>query len=166
VQILSFLCDKVTEKTQRIYYNYHKRMFEQILMKEEGVTMAKQRFFICRHCGNIIAYVKESGVKVVCCGEPMQELIPGTTDASLEKHVPVITVEGNIVTVTVGSAIHPMTDEHYIEWISLETEQGNQRKELKPGETPTAVFALADGDRPVAAYEHCNLHGLWKKSVE
>jgi len=128
--------------------------------------MAKQRFFICRHCGNIIAYVKESGVKVVCCGEPMQELIPGTTDASLEKHVPVITVEGNIVTVTVGSAIHPMTNEHYIEWISLETEQGNQRKELKPGETPTAVFALADGDRPVAAYEHCNLHGLWKKNVE
>lgn len=127
--------------------------------------MIKQKFLICKHCGNIVAYVKESGVPVVCCGEEMTELIPGTTDASKEKHVPVISVDGNIVTVTVGSVEHPMLPEHYIEWISLQTEQGNQRKELKPGDEPKAVFALADGDTVIAAYEYCNLHSLWKKEV-
>jgi superoxide reductase len=127
--------------------------------------MIKQKFLICKHCGNMVAYVKESGVPIICCGEEMTELIPGTTDASKEKHVPVISVDGNIVTVTVGSIEHPMLPEHYIEWISLQTEQGNQRKELKPGDKPIAVFALADGDTVIAAYEYCNLHSLWKKEV-
>ena len=79
------------------------------------------KFYICKHCGNIIAYVRSSGVPVVCCGEPMQEIIPGTTDGALEKHVPVIEVEGNKVTVRVGAVEHPMLPEHYIEWIALET---------------------------------------------
>jgi desulfoferrodoxin ferrous iron-binding domain len=127
--------------------------------------MLSQKFLVCRHCGNIVAYVKESGVPIVCCGEEMSELKPGTTDASLEKHVPVIAVDGNNVTVTVGSIAHPMLAEHYIEWISLQTTQGNQRKELKPGSEPKAVFALADGDSVVAAYEYCNLHKLWKKEI-
>jgi len=127
--------------------------------------MTSQKFLICRHCGNIVAYVRESGVPVVCCGEEMKVLLPGTTDASLEKHVPVISVDGNIVTVAVGSVAHPMVPEHYIQWISLQTTQGNQRKELKPGDAPVAVFALADGDSVVSAYEYCNLHSLWKKDV-
>ena len=105
------------------------------------------KFYICKHCGNIIAYVRSSGVPVVCCGEPMQEIIPGTTDGALEKHVPVIEVEGNKVTVRVGA---------------LETAQGNQRKPLAPGQKPEAVFMLAEGDSVVAAYEYCNLHSLWK----
>ena len=92
----------------------------------------KQRFFICKHCGNLIAMVKDTGVPVVCCGEKMHELIPGTTDASVEKHVPVYAVEGSTVHVKVGEAEHPMLPEHYIEWISIQTKQGNQRKSCIP----------------------------------
>lgn len=123
----------------------------------------EQRFFICEHCGNIIAMVKSSGVPVVCCGEKMKELIPGTTDAALEKHVPVFEVKDNKVFVTVGEVAHPMIPEHYIEWISLQTNHGNQRKELHPGQEPKAVFALCDGDEVKAVYAYCNLHRLWKK---
>ncbi|MDD6995722.1 MAG: desulfoferrodoxin family protein [Candidatus Borkfalkiaceae bacterium] len=122
----------------------------------------EQKFFICKHCGNIVASVKESGVPVICCGEKMQQIEAGSVDASKEKHVPVISVNGNIVTVTVGSAAHPMESAHSIEWVSLQTKQGNQRKALKPGDKPEVKFALCDGDEVVAAYAYCNLHGLWK----
>ena len=122
----------------------------------------EQKFYICAHCGNIIAYVKNSGVPVMCCGEKMQEIVPGTVDASLEKHVPVYTVEGNKVLVKVGAVTHPMQEEHYIQWISLQTKQGNQRKVLKPGDAPEACFCLCDGDEVEAVYEYCNLPGLWK----
>ena len=120
-------------------------------------------FYICRHCGNIIAYVKNSGVPVICCGEKMTRLVPNTTDASQEKHVPVVTIKDNIVTVAVGSVEHPMTEEHHIEWIALHTRGGNQRKPLEPGDKPEACFALCEGDEVVNAYAYCNLHGLWKK---
>ena len=86
----------------------------------------EQKFYKCAHCGKIIAVVKETGVPVMCCGQKMVELVPNTTDAAQEKHVPVVEVNGNIVTVTVGSVLHPMQPEHYIEWISLHTKQGNQ----------------------------------------
>ena len=122
----------------------------------------EQKFYVCAHCGNIIAYVNNSGVPVMCCGQKMQELIPGTTDASQEKHVPVYTVEGNKVHVKVGSVTHPMQEEHYIQWISLQTKQGNQRKVLKPTDAPEACFCLCEGDEVEAVYEYCNLHGLWK----
>lgn len=92
----------------------------------------------------------------------MKPLVPNTTDAAGEKHVPVIRQEGNLVTVTVGSVEHPMLEAHYIKWILLETKEGRQRKTLKPGDKPVAVFALTPGDEVVAAYEYCNLHGLWK----
>lgn len=92
----------------------------------------------------------------------MTEIVPGTTDAAIEKHVPVISQQGNIVTVTVGSVEHPMIPEHFIEWISLETNKGNQRKLLKPNTAPKAQFALLDGEEVVAAYAYCNLHSLWK----
>ena len=119
----------------------------------------------CEHCGNIIAYLKDSGARVQCCGEEMKPLLPNTTDAAGEKHVPVIAVDGSTVTVTVGAVEHPMLDAHYIEWILLETKEGRQRKTLKPGEKPVAVFSLTAGDEVVAAYEYCNLHGLWKATV-
>ena len=127
--------------------------------------MAKQRFFKCAHCGNIIAFVEDKGVPVMCCGEKMQEIIPGTSDGAVEKHVPVVKVEGGNVFVTVGEVEHPMTEPHYIEWISIETKEGNQRKELKPGQEPKVTFAVAPGDKPLAAYEYCNLHGLWKADI-
>lgn len=123
--------------------------------------MSEIKFYRCNHCGNIIAMVHSSGVPVVCCGEPMQELKANTSDGAAEKHVPVISVNGNIVTVTVGSAPHPMTDAHYIQWICLETKQGRQRKSLSPSDEPVAKFALTEGDSVVAAYAYCNLHGLW-----
>lgn len=122
----------------------------------------EQKFYICSHCGNIVAFAKNTGVPVMCCGQKMQEIIPGTVEASGEKHIPVYTVEDGIVTVTVGSVEHPMLPEHYIEWISLETTQGNQRKVLNPGEKPQAKFALLPGEEVVAVYAYCNLHSLWK----
>lgn len=120
------------------------------------------KFFYCKHCGKIIVVVKDSGVPTVCCGEDMVELIPGTTDAAVEKHVPVIKTEGQKVVVEVGSVTHPMIAEHYIEWIVLETEKGYQKVDLKPEEAPRAEFALTESDKVVAAYAYCNLHGLWK----
>lgn len=122
----------------------------------------EQKFYICKHCGNIVAFVKESGVPVNCCGEKMQRLEAGVTDAAKEKHVPVVHKNGNLVTVSVGSVTHPMEEKHYIEWISLQTKQGNQRKRLAPGEKPEVTFALSEGDEAEAAYAYCNLHGLWK----
>ena len=122
----------------------------------------EMKFYRCSHCGQIIAIVKETGVPVVCCGEPMAEVIPGTTDASLEKHVPVFTVEGNKVQVSVGSAAHPMLPEHYIEWVAIETKSGNQRKRLSPGDEPKVCFSICDGDEVKAVYAYCNLHSLWK----
>ena len=92
----------------------------------------------------------------------MQEIIPGTVEAATEKHIPVISVEGSKVTVTVGSVLHPMTEPHYIQWIALETKNGNQRKELKFTDEPIAHFCIAGDDEVVAAYAYCNLHSLWK----
>ena len=122
----------------------------------------RQRFFICPHCGNIVAMVKDSGVPVVCCGEEMKELTPGTSDASVEKHVPVYTVEGDTVRVTIDSVPHPMQPEHFIEWVSLQTKAGNQRKALAPGQEPKVCFRLCEGDEVEAVYAYCNLHSLWK----
>ena len=119
-------------------------------------------FYRCEHCGIIIAHINDSGVRCVCCGEEMKPIVPNTSDGAGEKHVPVIAVDGRTVTVTVGSVEHPMQDAHYIMWIILETKQGRQRKNLKPGEKPAATFALTEGDEVIAAYEYCNLHGLWK----
>jgi len=122
----------------------------------------EQKFYICEHCGNIMAAVKESGVPVKCCGQNMTEIIPGTVEASAEKHIPVWKVEGSKVVVNVGSIDHPMQPEHYIEWVSIQTKQGNQRKQLKPGDAPTVCFSLCEGDEVVAVYAYCNLHSLWK----
>ena len=118
------------------------------------------KFYVCKHCGNIIAYAYDAGVKVVCCGEEMQEMVPGTVDAAREKHVPEESVNGNVVTVKVGSVAHPMEEKHYIQWIELLADGRSYTKFLKPGDAPEAFFAI-DADK-VTAREYCNLHGHWK----
>lgn len=123
----------------------------------------EMKFYRCKHCGQIIAKVKDTKVPVICCGEPMSEIIPGSTDAAFEKHVPVIIREGNKVTVKVGEVDHPMLPEHFIEWIALETKHGNQRKSLKPGDKPAIDFCVSADDEVIAAYAYCNLHSLWAK---
>ncbi len=123
----------------------------------------KQKFLICNHCGNIVAVLRDKGVPIHCCGEEMEELIPDVTEASGEKHIPVYDVEGDTVHVTVGSAEHPMTSEHYIEWICLETEHGIQYAHLDPEDEPRAKFALCPGDEVRSVYAFCNQHQLWRK---
>lgn len=123
------------------------------------------KIFKCNHCGNIFEVVNDAKVVPVCCGEPMRELKANTTDAAQEKHVPEVSVEGNLVKVKVGSVEHPMTEEHHIAFIYIETENGVARKDLDHTGKPEAVFALAEGEKPVAVYEYCNLHGLWKKEL-
>ena len=125
--------------------------------------MEKVKFFICEHCGNLIGMINDSGKPVSCCGDNMKYLEPNTFDASLEKHVPIVEVNGNRVKVTVGAVIHPMVPAHYIDFIYLSTQRGGQRQKLN-GE-PVAEFIVADGDKPVAAYAYCNLHGLWKSDI-
>ena len=121
------------------------------------------KFLRCEVCGKIIAMVNDcSSCPTKCCGEAMKEIVPNTSDGAHEKHVPVIKQEGNKVIVEVGSVAHPMLDVHYIEWIALETDKGNQRKQLKPGDAPRAEFALLEGEKVVSAYAYCNLHSLFK----
>lgn len=122
----------------------------------------KQKFYICQHCGNIIAMIRDKGVPVYCCGEKMHPITPGTTEASTEKHIPVYEVEGDTVHVTVGAQEHPMTPEHHIQWICLETEHGIQYAHLDPDDEPRAKFALCDGDEVRAVYAFCDQHSLWR----
>ena len=126
--------------------------------------MSKANFYICEHCGNIIEKIVDKGVPVVCCGQKMTKIEAGTVDASREKHIPKVELDGDTVKVTVGSVVHPMSAEHYIEWIYLETEKGIQRKHLTPDDAPTAIFKIAD-DKPVAVFAYCNIHGLWKAEI-
>ncbi len=126
--------------------------------------MKETRFYICEHCGNIVGMIHDAGVPLMCCGQRMTKLEAGTVEASREKHIPVVTVEGNTVKVDVGSVAHPMTEEHSITWVYLQTDRGGQRKNLLPGEEPKLTFALAD-EKPIAVYAYCNLHGLWKSDI-
>ena len=122
----------------------------------------EMKFYRCKHCGQIVAIVKKTGAPLICCGEEMEEIIPCTVDASHEKHIPVYKVEGDLVTVNVGSVEHPMIDAHYIEWVAIQTTSGNQRKMLKPNDKPSVQFKILDTDEVLAVYAYCNLHGLWK----
>ena len=122
------------------------------------------KFYKCNHCQNLIEMVDDRKVNPVCCGEKMMELVPGKVDASLEKHVPVVEVKEGVVEVMVGSVAHPMTEEHLIEWIVVETDKGVYRKNLKAGDAPMARFMLLDDEKVVNVYAYCNLHGLWQKN--
>ncbi len=125
----------------------------------------QQKFYICKHCGNIIGLINNAGVPLVCCGEEMAELVPNTVDASKEKHVPVIKADGGRVTVEIGSAPHPMLQEHHIAWVYIQTARGGQRKSFEIGEKPVVEFFVTDDDKLLSAFAYCNLHGLWKADV-
>ena len=101
----------------------------------------------------------------MCCGKQMEKIEAGVVEASAEKHIPEINVRGNDVEVKVGAVEHPSTDEHFIEWVSLETKQGNQRKLIGKGKPNSVIFRIADGDKVLRAYAYCNLHGLWEKEI-
>ena len=116
-------------------------------------------FYRCEKCGNLVEAINSSGVTPVCCGQPMTLLVPNSTDASHEKHVPVIMHIGDRVKVTIGAVIHPMLPEHYIEWIVLAQGQSTQRVALSPGDLPVVEFNAGEG--AVTAYAYCNIHGLW-----
>lgn len=120
------------------------------------------KFYKCQHCGNIVEIIENKGVPILCCGEPMKEIVANTTEAVTEKHIPIVTVKDNVVEVVVGSVEHPMTEEHLIQWIVVETTAKVMRHHLKATDTPIATFLLAPGEKVVAVYEYCNLHGLWK----
>ena len=124
----------------------------------------KHRFFICKHCGNMVGLIDDKGAPLVCCGEEMTELVPNTAEAAQEKHLPVVTVDGSRVTVKIGSAAHPMEEAHHIAFVYVETERGGQRKQLTPGEEPCLEFSFVN-DKPVAVYAYCNLHGLWETGI-
>lgn len=126
--------------------------------------MKDTRFYICEKCGNTVGMIHASGVPLVCCGQKMTAIEAGTVEASREKHIPVVEVSDGKVKVIVGSVLHPMTEEHSITWVYLETDKGGQRKNLAAGEAPEVTFALAD-ERPIAVYAYCNLHGLWKTEI-
>ena len=125
----------------------------------------KEKFYICRHCGNLIGLIHDAGVPMMCCGQKMEALVPNTTEAAGEKHLPFVNFEDGSVYVRIGETTHPMTEEHYIQWIYLETENGGQRRAFKPGDTPEAAFCTGE-DKPVAVYAYCNLHGLWKTEIK
>lgn len=120
------------------------------------------KFLRCSICGKIIAVVEDKPTPTICCGKPMEELIPNTSDGAHEKHLPVYKVKDGVLHVEVGEVEHPMLDAHYIQWIAVRTNLGNKRKILKPGEKPVADFALLPGEEVLAVLEYCNLHGLYK----
>ena len=126
--------------------------------------MSRNKFYICEKCGNVVEIINHSGVTPVCCGQKMTALEAGVVEASREKHIPEVSVNGNSVEVVVGSVLHPMAEEHSILWVYLETDKGSQRKDLAVGAVPKVVFALED-EKPIAVYAYCNLHGLWKKEI-
>jgi len=126
--------------------------------------MKNTKFYICAHCRNTVEMIYDTDIKLFCCGDEMQELIPNTVEASGEKHIPAVTVKENVVEVNVGSVDHPMVDVHWIEWVQLVTDRGSYRKWLNPGQAPNVRFHL-DGEKPLAVYAYCNLHGLWKTEL-
>lgn len=117
-------------------------------------------FYRCNKCGNLVGLIHDGHVQPVCCGEGMERLVPNTTDAAHEKHVPVFTLNGRELDVQVGEVLHPMTEEHYITWIMVTQGDKTQRVELKPNEEPKARFTIDEGI-PFTVYDYCNLHGLW-----
>lgn len=120
----------------------------------------KLDLYKCSRCGNISLLLSNAGVPLVCCHEEMKAVEPNTTDAAQEKHVPVISREGAVVTVSVGSTMHPMTEEHSIQWIAVVQGQNLLIKWLSPDEQPVASFSVKPGQE-ITVYEYCNLHGVW-----
>lgn len=127
--------------------------------------MLETKFYICTHCGNIVEVINDSGVPLMCCGQKMQKLIAGENEnAAVEKHIPIVSVNGDTVKVNVGEIAHPMTIDHSIQWVYLKTDKGIQRKNLCKDNAPVATFFVGD-EKPLEAFAYCNLHGLWKSNL-
>ncbi len=123
--------------------------------------MAEQKqVYKCEVCGNIVEVLHGGAGELVCCGEPMKLQKEKSEDEGNEKHVPVIEKTENGVKVKVGSVLHPMEEEHYIEWIAIEADGVTYRKYLKPGDSPEAEFCVKADN--ISAREYCNIHELWK----
>jgi superoxide reductase len=129
--------------------------------RREKKMETEQKFYYCEACKNLVIMLYDSGIPLNCCGADMEELVPSSSDGAVEKHIPVYEQNGNTVRVKVASVEHPMTAEHYIEWVALKTDKGISVKHLTPNDKPEACFALCEGERVMAVYEYCNLHGLW-----
>ena len=125
----------------------------------------EKKFLICEHCGNIVEMIKSVGVPIFCCGTIMPELTSNTKEAATEKHIPVVTIDKNIVNIAVGSVMHPSVTEHYIEWVSVETNKGIHKLEFKPEIEPVATVLLSDGEVATKVMAYCNLHGLWSVTI-
>ncbi len=119
------------------------------------------RFFKCKKCGNVVALVDDKSNRLMCCGEEMVELIPSSEDAAVEKHVPKVFIDENVVDVKVGEVNHPMDPDHYIVFVAIETNQGIEINKLKPGKEPKTRFTLDENEELFATYAYCNKHGLW-----
>jgi len=135
---------------------------ESYIVYKGDINMAK--FLICDMCGNIVCKVRDKGTPLSCCGSKMTELIANTVEASTEKHLPDVTQTESGISVKVGSVLHPMTEEHHIDFIYVETERGGQLAKLGISDFPEAEFCFIN-DKPKAVYEYCNLHGLWETAL-
>lgn len=129
------------------------------------MTNQDPRFYACDSCHVCIEEICGDKGDFSCCGTNLTPLTANTSEGAQEKHLPVVEKDGSKITVRVGDILHPMSAEHSIEWIYLQTKKGSQRVSLTPDEEPVAVFMIADGDSPVAAYAYCNLHGFWKTEI-
>lgn len=150
--------------TDCVFTNYCAEKERALKLEGKVKLDFKIKFYRCNKCGKILVLVYDTKVPTVCCGKEMEEMKPGTTDAVIEKHVPVIYQSGNNVIVKVGDLPHPMTKEHYIMWIVLMTNKGIQKKFLCPTDEPAAQFLLLEDESIIGAYAYCNLHQLWKDS--
>ena len=128
----------------------------------ERMNFMTKKFYYCETCKKLVQVQTNGGGQLVCCGKPMVELKANSTDAAGEKHVPQAELKGDVLSVWVGSVMHPMTEEHLIQWVYVETKKGGQFRYFSHNDEPKAEFIIAPGDQAVAVYEYCNLHGLWK----
>ncbi len=126
----------------------------------------EDKFYKCSVCGNTFGVIFDSGITPTCCNKPMEVIKPNVVDASVEKHIPVITISDNVCNVKVGEIIHPMLNEHYIDWILIKTNKGRHRFVLKPNDIPEVNLTLGKGERVIKVYADCNLHGLWQKEID
>lgn len=136
-----------------------------IYLVRKEMNKMNTKFFICENCGNIIEMIVDSGVNPYCCGTPMTELVPNTKEAATEKHIPVIDISDNHVVVTVGSVMHPMTPEHYIMWIMVETNTRKIKFDLTLNNEPKIEMDLEPNEEIKNVYAYCNLHSLWMKEI-
>ncbi len=125
----------------------------------------KDKFYYCPICKNFFGVIHDSNVTPICCGKPMQVIEANSTEAAVEKHIPVVEIKDGVCHVVVGSVLHPMVEEHWIDWVMVATTLGRHRLVLRPGQEPKVDLKLAEKEEVLRVYAHCNLHGLWVKEL-